>query len=46
MSELKARKDRLLADAVMTAAIGLPMKKREGAPNTYAVPVARRVPKI
>jgi hypothetical protein len=45
-SELKARKDRLLADAGMTAAIGLPMKKRPGAPVTYAVPVARRVPKI
>jgi hypothetical protein len=43
---LKARKDRLLADADMTAAIGLPMKKREGTPSTYAVPVTRRVPKI
>lgn len=45
-SSLKTRKDRLLADAGMTAAIGLPMKKREGIPTTYAVPVARRVPKI
>jgi hypothetical protein len=45
-SQLKARKDRLLADAGMTAAIGLPMKKREGMPTTYAVPVTRRVPKI
>lgn len=45
-SQLKARKDRLLADAGMTAAIGLPMKKREGMPTTYAVPVARRTPKI
>ena len=45
-SQLKARKDRLLADAGMTAAIGLPMKKRDGAPTTYAVPVARHVPKI
>jgi hypothetical protein len=34
-SELKARKDRLLADAGMTAAIGLPMKKRsDTAPPT------------
>jgi len=45
-SRLKARKDRLLADAGMTAAIGLPLKKREGIPLTYAVPVTRRVPKI
>jgi len=45
-SQLKARKDRLLANAGMTAAIGLPMKKREGVPTTYAVPVARRAPKI
>jgi hypothetical protein len=45
-SQMKARKDRLLADAGMTAALGLPMKKRDGAPTTYSVPVARRVPKI
>jgi hypothetical protein len=45
-SQMKARKDRLLADAGMTAAIGLPMKKRDGAPTTYSVPVARRVPRI
>jgi hypothetical protein len=45
-SQLKARKDRLLADAGMTAAIGLPLKKREGTPLTYSVPVTRRVPKI
>jgi hypothetical protein len=45
-SQLKARKERLLADAGMTAALGLPMKKRDGVPQTYAVPVARRVPKI
>lgn len=45
-SQLKARKDRLLADAGMTAALGLPLKKREGSPLTYSVPVTRRVPKI
>jgi hypothetical protein len=45
-SQLKARKDRLLADAGMTAAIGLPMKKRVGVPETYSVPVSRRVPKV
>ena len=45
-SEVKVRKDRLLADAGMTAAIGLPMKKRSETATTYAVPVTRRVPKI
>jgi hypothetical protein len=45
-AQLKARKDRLLADAGITAALGLPMKKRDGVPSTYSVPVARRVPKI
>jgi hypothetical protein len=45
-TQIKTRKDRLLADAGMTAALGLPMKKRDGAPSTYSVPVARRVPKI
>jgi hypothetical protein len=45
-SQLKARKDRLLADAGMTAALGLPMKKRDGVPTTYAVPVKRRAPRI
>jgi hypothetical protein len=30
----------------MTAALGLPMKKREGVPTTYSVPVARLTPKI
>lgn len=45
-SQIKTRKDRLLADAGMTAAIGLPLKKREGTPLTYSVPVTRRVPKI
>jgi hypothetical protein len=45
-TQLKARKNKLLADAGMTAAIGLPMKKREGQASTYAIPVSRRVPKI
>jgi hypothetical protein len=45
-SELQARKNRLLADAGMTAAIGLPMKRRQGMPTTYALPVSRRTPKI
>jgi hypothetical protein len=41
-SQMNARKDRLLADAGMTAALGLPMKKRDGTPTTYSVPVERR----
>jgi hypothetical protein len=45
-SQVKARKERLLADAGMTAAIGLPLRKREGMPVTYSVPVKRRAPKI
>jgi hypothetical protein len=44
--QVKTRKDRLLADAGMAASIGLPMKKREGVPVTYAVPVQRRAPRI
>jgi hypothetical protein len=30
----------------MATAVGLPMKRREGAPDTYSVPLKRRVPKI
>jgi hypothetical protein len=45
-TNLKARKDRLLADAGMVASLGLPMKKRAGAPVTYSVPVNRRRPRI
>jgi hypothetical protein len=45
-SHLQARKKRLLADAGMVEAIGLPMKRREGIPVTYSVPVSRRRPKI
>ena len=44
--QIKARKERLLRDAGMTAAIGLPLKKRADAPITYTVPVKRRVPRI
>jgi hypothetical protein len=44
--EVKTRKERLLKDAGMIAAIGLPMKKRAGVPVTYSVPVTRRAPRI
>jgi hypothetical protein len=45
-TEMKTRKERLLKDAGMTGAIGLPMKKRAGVPETYSVPVTRRAPRI
>jgi hypothetical protein len=45
-SQLKARKNRLLADMGMTAALGLPLKKRESTPATYSVAVNRRTPRI
>jgi hypothetical protein len=38
--------DRLLAAANMAKAIDLPMKRREGVPVTYVVPVKKGVPKI
>lgn len=40
------RKTKLLADAGMVAELGLPIKKRQGAPSTYAVPMQRRKPRI
>jgi len=38
-SQIKSRKDRLLTDAGMTAAIGPPMKKRAGAKNCKPPPI-------
>lgn len=43
---LRERKNKLLADAKMVADLGFPIKKRDGAPTTYAVPVQKRKPKI
>jgi hypothetical protein len=40
------RKDKLLADANLAASIGFPIKRRDGATPTYAVPVQKRRPKI
>jgi hypothetical protein len=45
-SYITQRKERLLAAANMAGAIGLPMRRREGVPVTYAVPLKKRVPKI
>ena len=43
---VRARKEKLLADANMVAALDLPMKRREGVPTTYAAPIRRRAPQI
>jgi hypothetical protein len=40
------RRNKLLADAHMAASLGLPIKRRDGMPTTYSVPVQRRKPKI
>jgi hypothetical protein len=45
-SLVQGRKKHLLAGAGMAGALGLPLKKRVGMPETYSVPVKRRVPKI
>lgn len=44
--EVSKRKGRILANAGMVASLGLPIKRREGAPSTYAVPVSRRRPRV
>jgi len=44
--QILERKTKLLADAKMAAAIGFPIKKREGIPTTYALPVQKRKPRI
>jgi hypothetical protein len=43
---VRERKTKLLADAHMAASIGIPIKRRDGMPTTYSVPVQRRKPKI
>jgi hypothetical protein len=45
-NEIKQRKTKLLADAQIAAGVGFPIKKREGTPTTYAVPVQKRRPRI
>jgi len=44
--EIQQRKTKLLADAKIVAAIGFPIKKREGSPTTYALPLQKRKPRI
>ncbi len=44
--QVTQRKQKLLNDAHMAASLGYPIRRREGVPATYAVPVQRRTPKI
>jgi len=44
--EIQQRKNKLLADAKLATAIGFPIKKRDGMPTTYALPVQKRRPSI
>jgi hypothetical protein len=43
---ISERKKKLLAAAGMVASLGLPIKRREGAPNTYSVPLKRKMARI
>lgn len=44
--QVTQRKQKLLNDAHMAASLGYPIRRRDGVPATYAVPVQRRTPKI
>ncbi len=43
---VNARRERLLKDKGMAAAIGIPLRRRADAPQTYAVPTVRRKPAV
>jgi hypothetical protein len=43
---IQERKKRLQQHSQMAQALGLPIKRREGTPVTYAIPVQRRPPRI
>jgi hypothetical protein len=45
-THIQQRKNKLLADANLAAAIGYPINRRDGVPATYAIPVRKRNPKI
>jgi hypothetical protein len=42
LEHIEWRKQKLLKDQDMTSGLGYPVKRREDAPRTYAVPVSRR----
>jgi hypothetical protein len=43
---IQSRRDRLHRDRAMVEEIGFPLRKRDNAPQTYAVPTVRRKPPI
>ncbi len=44
--QLTRRKQKLLSDAQIATSLGYPIRRREGVPTTYAVPVQRSTPRI
>lgn len=44
--QVSQRKKKIIAGSEMVASLGLPIKRRDGAPTTYAIPLSRRKPKI
>jgi hypothetical protein len=45
-TQIQQRKQKLLSDSAMVNSLGFPIKRRDGAPTTYAVPVRKRKPRI
>ena len=43
---IERRREKLLKDQGMVSQLGYPLRQREGAPRTYAVPTARRRPRV
>ncbi len=44
--KITERREKLLKDQGMAEALGFPIKKRDGAPQTYSVPVTRKTPPV
>ena len=44
--QISDRKKRILGASGMVASLGLPIKRREGSPVSYSVPLTRRAPRI
>ena len=45
-SHVEQRRDKLLKDRGLVSALGFPLRRREGVPQTYAVPTMRRKPPV
>jgi hypothetical protein len=45
-TQLSQRKAKLLQDASLASSLGFPMKRREGTPTTFAIPVQRSKPPV